>query len=75
MLPFCNILETQNFTTAPLEFGLAAVHGIEVALSSFLTALVQTDYDSIPGNTDDPVQDRSWMWQYCSEYGECHYYV
>ena len=31
---------------------------------------MEIDYDSIPGSEDDPVGDRSWMWQYCSEYGE-----
>ncbi|TFK48520.1 peptidase S28 [Heliocybe sulcata] len=69
LLPFCNILETQNYTQAPMEAGLAATYGIEVAFRAFLTGLAETDYDAIPGSPDDPVQDRSWMWQYCSEYG------
>ncbi|EPQ56217.1 peptidase S28 [Gloeophyllum trabeum ATCC 11539] len=69
VLPFCNILETQNYTQAPVEGGLATTYGIEVAFDAFLAGLAETDYDSIPGNPDDPVQDRSWMWQYCSEYG------
>ncbi|KAF8194645.1 serine carboxypeptidase S28-domain-containing protein, partial [Pholiota molesta] len=69
LLPFCNILETQNNTAAPVETGVVAQLGIDVGLRSFLTALAELDYDAIPGNADDPVQDRSWMWQYCSEYG------
>ncbi|KAI0343677.1 peptidase S28 [Trametopsis cervina] len=69
LLPFCNILETQNFTVMPTEYGLAAAHGVETAFDAFLTGLVQIDYDSIPGSPDDPVTDMSWMWQYCSEYG------
>ncbi|KAF8959584.1 peptidase S28 [Flammula alnicola] len=69
VLPFCNILETQNRTAAPVEAGLVAQFGIDVGLKAFLTAIAELDYDSIPGTPDDPVQDRSWMWQYCSEYG------
>lgn len=69
LLSFCNILETRNATQPPLESGLAAASGIDVALDSFLVALSEIDYDSIPGGPDDPVADLSWMWQYCSEYG------
>lgn len=69
LLPFCNILETQNFTEPALESGIASTQEIDVAFESFLTALAEIDYDSIPGGADDPVADRSWMWQYCSEYG------
>ena len=54
----------------PVETGLAASFGIDSALDAFLTAIKEVNYDAIPGNTGDPVQDRSWMWQYCSEYGE-----
>ena len=68
-MPFCNILETRNFTTDALESGLAAAYGVDVALDSFLTSLVQINYDEISGGVDDPATDRSWMWQYCSEYG------
>lgn len=39
------------------------------ALNSFLAAIAELDYDSIPGGVDDLVGDRSWMRQYCSEYG------
>lgn len=70
VLPFCNLLETQNFTQTAFETGIAAPHGVEAAFHAFLTAISELDYDSIPGSPDDPVQDRSWMWQYCSEYGE-----
>ncbi|PSR72211.1 hypothetical protein PHLCEN_2v11918 [Hermanssonia centrifuga] len=69
LLPFCNVLETKNNTAAPLEAGLAATFGIEVALEAFLKGIAEIDYDSISGNADDPVTDMSWMWQYCSEYG------
>ncbi|RPD58936.1 peptidase S28 [Lentinus tigrinus ALCF2SS1-6] len=69
VLPFCNVLETRNFTITPVETGLAATSGIDSALEAFLTAIKEVNYDAIPGNADDPVQDRSWMWQYCSEYG------
>ncbi|EIM80278.1 peptidase S28 [Stereum hirsutum FP-91666 SS1] len=69
LLPFCNILETQNFTEPALESGIASTQEVEVAFESFLTALAEIDYDSITGGADDPVADRSWMWQYCSEYG------
>ncbi|KAJ6561247.1 peptidase S28 [Mycena vulgaris] len=69
LLPFCNLLETRNSTAEPLEGGMAASLGIDAAFDAFLVAIGELDYDSIPGNADDPVQDRSWMRQYCSEYG------
>ncbi|KAJ3937454.1 MAG: peptidase S28 [Lentinula lateritia] len=69
ILPFCNLLETKNFTAAPAENGLVSISGVEDALQAFLAALAELDYDSIPGSADDPVADMSWMRQYCSEYG------
>ncbi|KAF7301782.1 Peptidase S28 [Mycena indigotica] len=69
VLPFCNLLETRNFTTEPTESGIASSAGVSKALDAFLVAIGELDYDSIPGNADDPVQDMSWMRQYCSEYG------
>ncbi|KAL0954073.1 hypothetical protein HGRIS_005223 [Hohenbuehelia grisea] len=69
LLPFCNVLETRNFTATPSNTGIVGISGVEAAFKEFLTALAEVDYDSIPGSPDDPVQDRSWMWQYCSEYG------
>jgi hypothetical protein len=68
LLPFCNLLETKNFSGDATEKGVAVREGIETAFDAFLTALGELDYDSIPFS-DDPVTDRSWMWQYCSEYG------
>ena len=75
VLPFCNVAETQNFTATPFETGLAASLGIDVALNAFLTGIQLVNYAAIPGDADDPVQDRSWMWQYCSEWGKglAHY--
>ncbi|KAJ6485877.1 peptidase S28 [Mycena sanguinolenta] len=69
LLPFCNLLETQNFTAEPFEGGVVSAHGVNAAFDAFLVALAELNYDAIPGNADDPVQDRSWMRQYCSEYG------
>lgn len=57
-------------THNPVETGLAAASGIETAFKAFLVALAEIDYDSVPGGSSDPVGDRSWMWQYCSEYGK-----
>ena len=80
ILPFCDVMETQNHTqmatsdnggtakAIATEAGLAATYNASVAWSSFLTALAQIDYDSISG-VDDPIADMSWTWQYCSEYG------
>ncbi|KAF8887405.1 peptidase S28, partial [Infundibulicybe gibba] len=68
ILPFCNLLETRNSTAPAHESGIAASSTIEAAFDAFLVALGETDYDSIE-TPDDPVGDRSWMWQYCSEYG------
>ena len=71
VLPFCNIVEMRNFSSDPVEAGLAATFGVDAAFNAFLTGIAEIDYDSIPGDPDDPVTDRSWMWQYCSEYGQC----
>ena len=79
--PFCDIVETFNQThvrtidnggTAPAvasESGIAVDHNISAAWNAFLTGIAEIDYDSIPYN-NDPIADYSWMWQYCSEYGE-----
>ncbi|KAI0782858.1 serine carboxypeptidase S28-domain-containing protein [Abortiporus biennis] len=69
VLPFCNLLETKNFTSTPTELGIASSENVEAALDAFLIAIAELDYNAISGTPDDPIQDRSWMWQYCSEYG------
>lgn len=69
VLPFCDLLETQNYTETPFEGGVVSAYGVDRALQAFLTAIAELNYDAIEGDPDDPVQDRSWMWQYCSEYG------
>ncbi|KAK1047652.1 hypothetical protein LTR74_017721 [Friedmanniomyces endolithicus] len=78
--PFCDTMETFNQThipttdnsgTAPAiasESGIALTHNITAAWDAFLVGIAEIDYDSIPYH-DDPIQDNSWMWQYCSEYG------
>ena len=80
VLPFCDVMETFNQTdvsttdnggTAPAiasSSGIALSHNITAAFDAFFVGIAQIDYDSIPYN-DDPIQDTSWMWQYCSEYG------
>ncbi|KAJ3555468.1 hypothetical protein NM688_g2562 [Phlebia brevispora] len=69
ILPFCNVVETQNFSSDPFEGGIVSAHGVDAALDAFLTGIIQINYDAIQGAPDDPVTDMSWMWQYCSEYG------
>jgi hypothetical protein len=69
LLPFCNLLETKNFTKDAGETGISVEEGTEPAFEAFLTAISELDYDSVPSSPDDPITDRSWMWQYCSEYG------
>ncbi|KAK5123862.1 hypothetical protein LTR85_002058 [Meristemomyces frigidus] len=78
--PFCDIMETFNNTHActtdnhgtaraiASESGIALTHKITAAWNAFLVGIAEIDYDSVP-YTDDPIQDYSWMWQYCSEYG------
>ena len=63
------MLETQNSTSDPFEGGLISAMSVDDVLDVFLAAIAQVDYDDIPGSPDDPVQDLSWMRQYCSEYG------
>lgn len=70
--PFCENLETRNFTNEAFEEGLASASGIQTALEAFLVAISELDYDAIEAADsaqDDPATDLSWMWQYCSEYG------
>ncbi|KAF8584225.1 hypothetical protein K439DRAFT_1633722 [Ramaria rubella] len=72
--PFCENIETRNFTSLAFEQGIAASdpNGVQAAFNAFLIALAELDYDAIEAadaDQDDPVQDLSWMWQYCSEYG------
>ncbi|KAJ4488343.1 peptidase S28 [Lentinula aciculospora] len=69
LLPFCNLLETRNFTENATENGIVSVSGVVDAFQAFLVALAELDYDSTSGSPDDPVADMSWMRQYCSEYG------
>jgi hypothetical protein len=69
LLPFCNLLETKNFTQDAMEKGISEKEGTEPTFRAFLTAISELDYDSVPSSPDDPIADRSWMWQYCSEYG------
>lgn len=78
--PFCDIMETFNQTgisttdnggiarSLASESGIALAHNITAAWQAFLTGIAEIDYDSIPYH-DDPIQDMSWMWQYCDEYG------
>ena len=80
VLPFCDIMETFNQTNISTtdnggtrkaiasEAGIASTYNISLAWQSFLTGIAQIDYDSIPENSD-PIQNLSWMFQYCSEYG------
>lgn len=80
--PFCDLLETQNRTSlsttdnggtskaiAPAS-GLALEFNVSTAWDAFLVALAEINYDEIDSPTpSDPVQDYSWTYQYCSEYG------
>jgi Serine carboxypeptidase S28 len=80
--PFCDIMETFNQThlsttdnggTASAiahESGIyhSSRGNISLTWSAFLSGISEIDYDSILYN-NDPIQDMSWMWQYCSEYG------
>ncbi|KAK2607522.1 hypothetical protein N8I77_006188 [Diaporthe amygdali] len=82
VLPFCDVLETQNRTNvsttdnggtarsiAPAS-GLALEYSISTAWNAFLVALVELNYDEIDSvSSPDPVQGYSWTYQYCSEYG------
>nr|OQO15986.1 hypothetical protein B0A51_16683 [Rachicladosporium sp. CCFEE 5018] len=79
--PFCDIMETFNDTRSRTtdnggtskalasESGIALTHNITAAWSAFLTGIAETDYDGIPYTGNDPTQNYSWTWQYCSEYG------
>lgn len=83
VLPFCDILETQNRTNvsttdnggnslsiSPASGLYLSTGNITLTWQSFLTALAEIDYDSLESpSPSDPVQGYSWTWQYCSEYG------
>lgn len=78
--PFCDIMETFNQTQVRTtdngglkpaiasESGIALTHDITAAWDAFLVGIAEIDYDSVPYESD-PIQNYSWMWQYCSEYG------
>jgi len=78
--PFCNIMETFNQTAVRTtdnggtaraiasESGIAISHNISAAWDAFLVAIAEVDYDYLP-STNDPIQDMSWMWMYCNEFG------
>lgn len=72
VLPFCDILETQNRTlNATTDSGLALSTGsLTLTWQAFLAALVETNYDEIISPAEsDPFSEYSWTWQFCSEYG------
>lgn len=61
---------TDNGGTRPAiasESGIALTHNITAAWRAFLVGTAEIDYDSVPYDSD-PIQNYSWMWQYCSEY-------
>lgn len=80
VVPFCDILETQNRTDvsttdnggttkaiAPAS-GLALEFNVSTAWNAFLVALQETDYDEIESDTD-LVGDAGYTWQWCAEWG------
>jgi len=70
-MPFCNRLETRNFTSNPVPEGLFTTQGINTTFDAFMTAIAEVDYDTVfGGNNDTDITDTySWTWQYCSEFG------
>jgi hypothetical protein len=65
VLPFCNLLETKNFTTHALDSGISAATGVQSAFDAFVIAVSESDSDL----DDPPPYGKPWMWQYCSEWG------
>ncbi|KAJ4386862.1 hypothetical protein N0V93_009760 [Gnomoniopsis smithogilvyi] len=83
LIPFCDIMETQNKTDvrttdnggltkaiAPAS-GLALEHDIATAWNAFLLALKITNYDESPSSGEPVVEvsTYSWGWQFCTEAG------
>jgi hypothetical protein len=46
-MPFCDRLETRNFTSSSTPEGLNTTQGINVAFEAFLTAIAEVDYDNV----------------------------
>lgn len=76
IIPFCDVLQTQNFTSPAYADGLYANFGIETTLTAFLTGIAETD-PSQSATVHPPADDAtgtdpdtlSWTFQYCSEFG------
>jgi len=58
--PFCEKLETRNFTANPSQDGITASSGIEAALDAFLIALSELDYDAISGIVISDAQESNY---------------
>jgi len=58
ILPFCNRLETRNFTTNPMSEGLVPTQGVNATFNAFMTAIAEVDYDTVFGiNEDSDITD------------------
>lgn len=71
VLPFCEELETQNYTADAYKGGLISAHEPKFVFDAFLVALS----DAVTRNFSLPVEDYdptswSWIWQFCSEFGK-----
>lgn len=57
ILPFCNRLETRNFTNSPTSEGLVATLGTNATFDAFMTAIAEVDYDTVFGGDDSDSSD------------------
>jgi len=68
-IPFCDRLETRNFTQTASSQGLITTGGIDITFNSFIVAIAEVDYNAqVPTNIDMAAY-YSWSWQFCSQFG------
>lgn len=68
ILPFCDSVETLNFTSNPTPGGISVTQGVNKTFQAFVNAIAELDKGN-PSNGGDFAATISWMWQYCSEFG------
>lgn len=54
-MPFCDRLETLNFTQTPADQGVIVTHGLDVAFQAFMLAISEVDYNGLlsqPADSD-----------------------
>jgi len=68
ILPFCDGVETLNFTSSPTSQGFFATQGVNASFNAFIVAISEMDKSGF-SDGQDASDALSWEWQYCSQFG------